>query len=811
MLPSKSSDLGSVSRSRSTSISSDGQLPRIYLLVPPPVTPQPAFIASSAASQIITADQEFNTADFVGDDHDDVTAGPGSSSVGALVTPSALANLNGFLDHLLYNILAVSKSTQLSCIRPAVSDVLKPRLAREVVAAADDELSEYMGGEGDEQFDFRGGQEPAGDFDLVRSWKRTRLRCMVYTRLGDMEEDDEDEYIARDGLGESDSAPRRFASHVDNVTPAAAIFLTSIIEYLGEQALVIAGETSRSRLSSKLNVDHDEVTESGTERSRMDRLVVEDYDMEKLAMNATLGRLWRTWRKRIRSPNLSRTLSRESFRRRGISSTLASSRKSSVATIDELPARSVTSFADTETQEEEVDPATIPLPMSEHDIPEILIPGFSAEPVVGEVQTMEAVVAHKVRPRSLMVIPSPMSPRSPSSASSSPVVAPDSQRPRLNRHGRSRSLPNNSYFPDVTLAADDVAASKEAAPEPQQPVEQLSSPTPSEERQRLETMYEQEEPTDSQTGLAISTPTAEEFKKEPRTDNTPSGKKIGNRNSTALSLSGASVLVEVSRPGSAQTTTASMVDETQRNTEVIEGQGTCEKPRPASAIQRPRRKTSGEPSRKSTPSSSRSSSGQVVPMVLEDASQAQKPGDSTTSAQKVVDESKPSDADAKQFANHPAASQTWFLNDDEGAASESEQQPAEPANTDRVASPSADRASVQRVPGRPTSSTPSKSRRSDSISEKRPATSGSGTSQVSTKLKGLIGKSPQGESARVRSPDEADGQSAGGKNSPKLETLIQSDETIHYTLTPKSMREMEVSIFASVHKGEENITTDLAR
>lgn len=193
MLPSKSSDLGSVSCSRSTSISSDGQLPRIYLLVPPPVTPQPAFIASSAASQIITADQEFNTADFVGDDHDDVTAGPGSSPAGALVTPSALANLNGFLDHLLYNILAVSKSTQLSCIRPAVSDVLKPRLAREVVAAADDELSEYMGGEGDEQFDFRGGQEPAGDFDLVRSWKRTRLRCMVYTRLGDMEEDDEDE------------------------------------------------------------------------------------------------------------------------------------------------------------------------------------------------------------------------------------------------------------------------------------------------------------------------------------------------------------------------------------------------------------------------------------------------------------------------------------------------------------------------------------------------------------------------------------------------------------------------------------------
>ena len=96
-------------------------------------------------------------------------------------------------------------------------DVLKPRLAKEALSAAEEELSE-LGGAEDEQTEFRGGQEPGGDFDLVRSWKLTRLRCMVYTRLGDMvswglffcsngprgrvtiltkpqEEDDEDEYL----------------------------------------------------------------------------------------------------------------------------------------------------------------------------------------------------------------------------------------------------------------------------------------------------------------------------------------------------------------------------------------------------------------------------------------------------------------------------------------------------------------------------------------------------------------------------------------------------------------------------------------
>ena len=780
-------DMGSVSRSRSTSISSDGQLPRINLLVPPPVTPQPGFIASSAASQIITADQEFNTVDFVADEHDDEAG----SSPSALVTPPALSLLNGFLDHILFNILAVSKSTQLSCIRPAVADVLKPRLAKEVVSAADDELSEYMGGEGDEQFEFRGGQQPTGDFDLVRSWKRTRLRCMVYTRLGDMEEDEEDEYISRDGLGESDSAPRRFASHVDNVTPAAAIFLTSIIEHLGEQALIISGETSRSRVSTKLNLERDEATESSTECGQMNRLVVEDYDMEKLAMNATLGRLWRTWRKRIRSPNLSRTLSRESFRRRGIASTMASSRKSSVATIDELPARSVTSFDTAEAMEEEVDPAMIPLPMSQHDVKEIQIPNFSAEPV-GEVLTMEAVVAHKVRPRSLMVLPSPLIPRSPSSVASSPVVPFDSQRPK-GLHTRSRSLPDNSYFPLDTAPAvvEDTPRSTSA----DQGAAQISSPTPSEERKRLETMYEQDEvgdSTEAQTGLAISTPTAGEVPKGFGPDSPASGKKTptARHSMMAPSLSGASVEVAVSRPGSAQT--AYRQGEGQRGGEVIEGQGMCEKPRPASAILRPRRKASGDPFKRddrSSPSVSTTSERGVPTQGAANSPRAQKKADDA------------SKADARKSTG----GRTWFSNDDDDDDddddTESAQAPGERAGTS-ASDCGAERAAVQRLPGQ-SSPTPSKPRRSESI-DKRPGSS------TSSKLKGLIGRSPHGEPAtvRARNSSETERQSSGSRNSPRLEQLIQSEETIHYTLTPKNMRDMEVSIMCFK---KENVIADMNR
>lgn len=735
--------------------------------------------------------------DFTGDEQEESSGSP----IGALVSPDALALLNGFLDHLLFNILAVSKSTQLSSIRPAVADVLKPRLAREVVSAADDELSDYMGGEGDEQFDFHGGQKPAGDFDLVRSWKRTRLRCMVYTRLGDMEEDEEDEYIAREGLAETSNVPRRFASHVDIVTPAAAIFLTSIIEHLGEQALIIAGETSRSRLSTKLSLEHDEITESGAERGRMNRLVVEDHDMEKLAMNATLGRLWRTWRKRTRAPGLSRTLSRESFRHRGIASTLASSRKSSVATIDELPARSVTSFDTAEAHDEEIDPAVVPLPMSQHDIQEILIPGFSAEPV-GEIQAMEAVIAHKVRPRSLMVLSSPLTPRSLSSAASSPGVPSESQRFKLSRRARSQSLPNN-YFPsDDEDSSTPIAESSDD----QRPVaaQDMPSPTPSEERRHLETMYEQEEePSDAaQTGLAISTPVAMEATKGFETDS-PSQKRASaaNRHSVfAPSLSGASVVVEVSRPGSAQTAYPS--EEAQRDAEIIEGQGTVEKPRPAAAIQRPRRKASGDPAKKaerqqSSPSVSTTTTS-TSERVVEERSQKKGVRDSPIRGQKASD-----DRSSKISNEQKSADQTWFLNNDDDddanatAAPVTGQPSAEPSSvnsaTGGLPSLAADRAAVHRVPGQPPA--PSKSRRSDSLSDKRPVTSGSSTSQVSSKLKGMIGRTPQGDATppHARNSSEASGPS-GEQHSSGLEQLIKSDETIHYTLTPKSMREMEVSV-----------------
>ncbi|KAK1142566.1 hypothetical protein N8T08_007541 [Aspergillus melleus] len=807
----ESLDLGrTVSRSRSTSMSSDSQLPRLHLLVPPAINPAPCFIASSAAAQIVTADQEFNAADFVADEEDN------ASPASALVTPEALSALNGFLDHLLYNILASSKSTQLTCIRPAVAEVLKPRLAKEVVSAADEELSEYMGGPEDEQF---GGQTPSAKFDLIRSWKLTRLRCMVYTRLGDMEEDDEEEYIEQDGLGEDEDGPRRFSSHIGYITPAAAIFLAHIIEYLGEKALVIAGETARSRLSSKVD---DEMTESGAERSTMDRLVVEDLDMEKLALNPTLGRLWRTWRKRTRSPNLSRATSRESIRRRGTIGHLpVRGRRGSLAVDEFLPPRPQPSPRPESPAD--VDPASVALPVNEHDVQEIEVPGFASDTDGGEViQTMEAVVAHKVRPRSLMVLTLP-SPRSPTFNGSSPI-SPRPQSAKTHRHARSRSLPGAS----APLQPQETPEAERTADHP--------SPTSSEERRQLETMYEHDEDdectadkkpvvvedsTEQVLSPSVGSPT-----KKSETDSFPE-ESTGQDTAATSSISGASAEVVTSRANSTRASSLSDRNQPDSEAEIIEGQGMAEKPKLAS-VQRPRPKSSREPSRKNERSTTPAavSSEQMVQSVAEDPPQTQ--GGDSTPAQPAVSTDASSTSDTDLTSPDPVTPQPRFSTDNsseeksprppsfaESAYSESSRARQRPSplplrrgsthqqtpygrSSPAVSTTSSgtERAAVQRLSGRPTtsaaSSSYSKPRRSESFSsnrDKRPVTAGSTTSQVSTRIKGLIVR--QGDSSSLLRSSSETSRASSHDEKADLDDLIRSEETIHFTLTPRNMREIE--------------------
>ncbi|KAI0434293.1 hypothetical protein F5Y09DRAFT_266871 [Xylaria sp. FL1042] len=336
----------STGRSRALSTSSDRPSTiGVHSLMSPPlsVSPEAAFIAASAASQIVTNDHDTYSATW----YDQVGIEPAEGT--ALVSNGALLLANNFVDQLLFNVLATAGSTALASLRAAVIDVLKPKLAKDVINSADEELREYLGGGEVENLARSTDPQAARDWDLELVWKRTRLRCMVYSSLGDMEEEDEDYYVEREHLdGEIGD------SITELVSPAVAIFLTSILESMGEQVLIVAGQAAFNRLRVKYEKELKDGTRQPGEVS--ERIVVEELDMERVALDRTLGRLWRAWKKRIRSPmepNFSRPFSRSSAN----GSTASYHRRESTAT--EPPAVQP-SF--------DVDTATDDQPSQSHDI-----------------------------------------------------------------------------------------------------------------------------------------------------------------------------------------------------------------------------------------------------------------------------------------------------------------------------------------------------------------------------------------------------------------------------------------------------------
>lgn len=357
------------------------------------VSPEAAFIAASAASQIVTNDHDSH-ADTWYDQH-----GIEPSSEPILVSPAALQLVNNFLDQLLFNFLSVARSTNLSALRPAVSEVLKPKLAKDAVNQADDELREYLGG-GDDEITADPEAQSARDWDLELEWKRTRLRCMVYSSLGDMEEEDEDYYMEQENLDTSLGDRQAGA-----VSASVSIFLTSILEYLAEAALVIAGQAAYHRMQVRYEKEIKEGIRSSVDVA--ERLVIQELDMERVALDRTLGRLWRAWKKKIRSPGLT---SEGSFSRLSAQHMRKASFNFNEATVPPTVPEPETEAEVKETpiqgpMEEYLFAASIPLPMRDNDVDEIEVPGLCSFRDDDEEDSEIRPAFKSARPKSLMILP----------------------------------------------------------------------------------------------------------------------------------------------------------------------------------------------------------------------------------------------------------------------------------------------------------------------------------------------------------------------------------------------------------------------
>lgn len=420
-------------RSRTHSISSDRPSTVSQSVMSPPlsVSPEAAFIAASAASQIVTNDHDSH-ADTWYDQH-----GFQPSGETVVVDHAALHQLNNFLDHLLFNFLAISGSTSLQKLRLAVIEVLKPKLAKDAINNADEELREYLGGGDDEEFLQSPSSPSPKDWDLELVWKRTRLRCMVYSSLGDMEEEDEDHHMEEGLLGDDETGG-------DNVSPAVAIFLTSILEYLGEQALISAGQAAWNRTRIKYEKETKDFVKGRPDV--VDRIVVEELDMERVALDRTLGRLWRAWKKRVRSGPASVDLSHRPVSREK----MYQMRLGSLAS----PDGAVPPVLESMNEPEEVSrqavavvhvddgerAASIPLPIGERDIDEIEVPGLahcSDDESEEEIDGLDLAT----RPKSLMIFSFTSKNNPPTPSISQP------QNPVAAVRRRANSLPSSAASP----------------------------------------------------------------------------------------------------------------------------------------------------------------------------------------------------------------------------------------------------------------------------------------------------------------------------------------------------------------------------
>ncbi|KAK5099016.1 hypothetical protein LTR70_000862 [Exophiala xenobiotica] len=347
-------DFAQVYVERSPSFSSDGMSSSAHSAgtahTVPHAGPSPAYIAQTEASDLISAELDRKV----------------------LVTQPALTLLNEFLDHVLYSILSVSHSVSLGPLKAAVPAVLKPRLGKAALRVAEEELKEYMEDEeAEELYSKRESLQPRLDFDTDLVWKLARLRCMVYARMGDLEEEDEEEWLEKEHLLEQAAASPVNARQSMAVTPGSAIFLTSVIEYLGEQALYYAAQYAQRRHDNAQTHNESTATPGNQIIARDSDIMLEGKDMNHVGRDSPLSRLWRSWRRNTRSPvgAPSRPMSPDALFPPAAGSIHSRTTSGSVhhpfQPILEEHQRPATEVGSSRT------PSQIPLPIDHHDVDEI--------------------------------------------------------------------------------------------------------------------------------------------------------------------------------------------------------------------------------------------------------------------------------------------------------------------------------------------------------------------------------------------------------------------------------------------------------
>jgi len=396
------SDMLPSPRGRAASVSSHGTATTTALSLQPRYVPRPdpRYISQTSAADRVTRLH-------LHDQYEMMSPPTSPTNEGALFNENALKMLNSFLDALLYNFLGKARGTSLNKLRPAIREVLKAKLARDALAGADEEIQDLYE-DSDDENDETAPDLGAPDWHLEETFKLMRLRVMVFLGLGDFDDEDEERFLEEEEFHINGEPASPDMSILNGPT---AVYLASILEYLAERLIDLAGEAAYARQRRRHSTRP--INESQElDQFDMERVTVEETDVEKIALNPTYGRLWRTWRKQHRSLKGTPIKLRharvpsddgpfQSLRR------INSNRKGEDAenmkelSLDEIPGE--------EDVPEHVLASNIPLPMTENDVDEIEVPGLAKEINDDEEEEWEVLDDDEIgrRPRSAIYFHEP--------------------------------------------------------------------------------------------------------------------------------------------------------------------------------------------------------------------------------------------------------------------------------------------------------------------------------------------------------------------------------------------------------------------
>ena len=246
--------------------------------------PEPSYISLEAANAIVSSYPAPETTKNI-------------ISGDVIVTNTGLRTINLFLDYILHEFLARAKSTSLYRLREAVALVIRTALGTAAMVEAEQELAVNLHDSDTELYD--AGDESDGYFEknesawnLEKVWARARVKCMIYSTLGDKEEEDFEEE-------EEDEADYDIPASKRKLSAAGAIYLIAVLEFIGEHCFIVAARHAYQRLAHSIKTVNP--------ASAPIPLTIEDGDVKRgIAEDDLTTRLWRKWK---RSEKLLSTMS----------------------------------------------------------------------------------------------------------------------------------------------------------------------------------------------------------------------------------------------------------------------------------------------------------------------------------------------------------------------------------------------------------------------------------------------------------------------------------------------------------------------